>query len=205
MSTPERRHIPRTTMESLASIHIEPNNGGIVLNVSGEGLGFHSVAAVEKNGPLRFSLLEQNRRIAACGQLAWTDEMQKVGGVRFTTLTAEASEQVQNWISQPAAPLEEHKASTLGSALLKAFPRLRAQRFDPNAVSLNSSLFAAARLRVRAGVKLSGFAKGLATGLVISALWTSVFLLSAHRRDIGQSLIHLGERLTGERPAGERR
>src|SRR3989442_9903945 len=107
MSTPERRRLPRTTMERLAYIHIAPNNGGIVLNVSDDGLCFHSFAAVEKNEPLRFSLLEQNRHIAACGELAWTDEIQKVGGVRFTTLTADAREQVQNWISSPAAPLEE--------------------------------------------------------------------------------------------------
>src|SRR6266705_3881635 len=119
MSTPERRHIPRTTMEKLASIHIEPNNGGIVLNVSGEGLCFPSIAAVEKNGPLRFSLLEQNRRIAACGELAWTDEMQKVGGVRFTTLTAEAREQVQNWISKLQPRGGNHKPQTPGLALLK--------------------------------------------------------------------------------------
>jgi PilZ domain/SPOR domain len=203
MSTPERRHIPRTTMEKLASIHIEPNNGGIVLNVSGEGLCFHSVAAVEKNGPLRFSLLEQNRRIAACGELAWTDEMQKVGGVRFTTLTAEAREQVQNWISKPAAPREEHETSTLGSALLKAFPTFRAHRSDAIADSGSSSAFAVALLKMRVRIRVSGFARGLATGLIISALSTFAFLLYAHRSDVGESLIHLGERLAAK-PEGEK-
>jgi len=197
MSTPERRYIPRTTMEKLASIHIEPNNGGIVLNVSGEGLCFHSVAAVEKNGPLRFSLLEKNRRIAACGELAWTDNLQKVGGVRFTTLTAEAREQVQNWISQPAAPLEEHETAALGSALLKAFPRFRAHPPDAIADSSNSSALAAG-LNMRRQIKVSGFARGLVTGLLISAVSASVFLLYAHRSDIGESLIHLGERLAAK-------
>jgi hypothetical protein len=203
MSTPERRHLPRTTLERLAYIDIEPNNGGIVLNVSTEGLCFHSIAAVEKNGPLCFSLSEQNRRIAACGELAWTDEIQKIGGVRFTTLTAETREQVQNWISQPAAPLEEHTASTLGSAILKAFPRLRVRRSDATPDSANPSGFATALLRMRVRIKLSGFARGLATGLLLSALCASVFLLFAHRRDMGELLIHLGERLAGERLAGE--
>ena len=206
MSTPERRRVSRTTMEKLASIHIEPNNGGIVLNVSREGLCFHSIVAVEKNEPLRFSLLEQNRRIAACGELAWTDEMQKVGGVRFTTLTAEAREQVQNWISQPGAPLEEHETSTLGSALLKAFPRFGARRADAIADSANSSaflsairnVFASALLKMRVRIKVSGFARGLATGLLISAFSASVFLLHTHRSDIGESLIHLGERLAAK-------
>jgi len=57
MSTPERRQIPRTTLERLAYLQIEPDNGGIVLNVSNDGLCFHSIAAVEKNGPLRFSAI----------------------------------------------------------------------------------------------------------------------------------------------------
>ena len=203
MSTPERRHLPRTTLERLAYIDIEPNNGGIVLNVSTEGLCFHSIAAVEKNGPLCFSLSEQNRRIAARGELAWTDEIQKIGGVRFTTLTAETREQVQNWISQPASPLEEQTASTLGSAILKAFPRPPVCRSDATPDSADPSGFATALLRMRVRIKLSGFARGLATGLLLSALCASVFLLFAHRRDMGELLIRLGERLAGERLAGE--
>jgi len=56
-------------------------------------------------------------------------------------------------------------------------------------------------MRVR--IKLSGFARGLATGLLLSALCASVFLLFAHRRDMGELLIHLGERLAGEPPAAK--
>jgi len=205
MPTTERRQIPRTTLDRLAYIHIEPNNGGIVLNVSNDGLCFHCIAAVEKNGPLRFSLLEHNRHIAACGELAWTDEVHKVAGVRFTTLTAEARQQVQDWISQPAVPLEEH-SSTLGSALLKAFPRFRIRRSDRNLDSSSSSGFTPAfpKLRVRIRTKAGGFGGGLTTGLLVSALWASGFLLYAHRRDLGQSLIHLGEHLSGERSSPER-
>lgn len=203
MSTLERRQVSRTTMERLAYIHIDPNNGGIVLNVSGEGLCFHSMALVERNGPLRFSLLEQNRRIAACGELAWTDKTRKVAGVRFAALTAEAREQIHNWISQPAAPREEQPVSTLGSALLKAFPRFRVHRPVPNTDSEKSFALASALLRVRVGMRLSGFSRGLATGLFVSALLGSIFLLYANRREFGESLIHLGERLAAK-PEPER-
>jgi hypothetical protein len=203
MSTPERRQIPRTTMERLAYIDIEPNNGGIVRNVLLDGLCFHSIAPVVKNGSLHFSLLEQTRRIAACGELTWTDEVQKVGGMRFTTLTEEAREQIQDWISQPAALPEEAKA-TLGSVLLKAFPTFRVRRpvADPDSSSPFALATALPKMRVR--IKLSGFAKGLATGLLISLLCMSVFLFYSQRREIGQSLIHLGERLSGERLVAER-
>jgi len=197
-------------MERLAYINIEPNNGGIVLNVSDEGLCFHSIAPVVPNGRFRFSLLEQNRRIDACGELAWTDEIQKIGGIRFTTLTTDAREQIQDWLSQPGAPVEE-KTSTLGAAILKAFPKFRILRAGTNLgsateVPAKSSVLSAALLKTRARVriKLTGFSGGLATGLLISALWGLIFLLSAHRRDIGVSLIHLGARLAGDRVAGER-
>ena len=203
MSKPERRHSPRTTMERLASIQIEPDNGGIVLNVSGEGLCFHSIAPVEKNENLCFSLLEQNRRIAACGELAWTDELGTVGGMRFTTLPAEAREQVQSWISQPAAALEEHETSTLGSALLKAFPRFRANQSDATD-SNRSSAFAAVLGRKMSRSKVRGFTAGVVTGLLISAVSVSVFLLHAHRSDIGESLIRLGERLAAKADAEKR-
>lgn len=210
MSVPERRQIPRTAIDRLAYIHIEPDNGGIVLNLSDEGLCFHSFAPVERNGSFRFSLLEQNRRISVCGELAWTDEIQKIGGVRFTTLTAEARQQVETWISQPVGLGEEHKSSTLGAALLKAVPGLRLQRLAEKVgfVEKNKSderpgqrfmaAVAALLLQTRTRMKLGGFSAGLATGLLVSALWASIFLVYAHRRDIGEVLIHLGERLASK-------
>src|SRR6266700_251526 len=180
MSVPERRQLPRIAIDRLAYIHIEPDNGGIVLNLSDEGLCFHSFAPVERNGSFRFSLLEQNRRISVCGELAWTDEIQKIGGVRFTTLTTEARQQVETWISQPVSPGEENNRSDErpGQRLMAAV--------------------AAAFLKTKTRIKLGGFSAGLATGLVISALCASTFLLYGHRRDIGEALIHLGERLASK-------
>src|SRR5450631_301457 len=211
MSSPERRQIPRTAMERLAYIDIEPNNCGIVLNVSDEGLCFHSITPVEKNGRLLFSLLEQNRRISAGGELTWTDEVHKVGGVRFTTLTDEAREQIQHWIKQPAALPEKTKTktATLGSVLLEAFPTFRVRRSHPDLDSSSSPEFAPAFAKRRLRIKLSGYVRGLATGLLTSLLCASLFLLYAQRREMGKALINLGERLGGERlareqPAGER-
>lgn len=204
MSTPERRQIPRTAMERLAYIDIEPNNGGIVLNVSDEGLCFHSITPIEKNGPLLFSLLEQNRRIEACGELMWTDEAHKVGGVRFTDLTDEAREQIQSWIKQAAALPEvpKTKTATLGSVLLEAFPTFRVRRSHPELDSSSSPEFTPAFAKSRVRIKLSGYARGLATGLLTSLLCVSLFLLYAQRREMGKGLINLGERLAGERLAG---
>jgi hypothetical protein len=201
MSAAERRNVVRTKLDKLAYIHIEPNNGGIVLNVSEGGLGFHSMAPVEKNGPVRFSLKEQNRRIDICGELIWTDAIQKVGGLRFTTLTNEAREQIDDWAAQHETPTEELRGSTLGAAFLRAFPGLSVRRFVPGFTS-KDRLPSVAILRTNVRLRMSGFSGGLATGLFISVLMTFIFLFSyAHREQFGESLIRLGQRLASKTAA----
>lgn len=195
MPTTDRRHASRTKLEQVAYIHIEPDNGAIVLNASGDGLGFHSMAPVDPTAPLRFSVQEQNRRVDICGELVWTDELQKIGGVRFDTLTAEAREQILDWIrtSGPAAA----ERSTLGAALLKALPATASHR---SAYSIKPAL---AWWKSGTGVKVSGYARGLASGFLLSLLAFSVALFSyAHRRQLGDSLVRLGERLGASRDSG---
>src|SRR5580700_943284 len=88
--SPERRQSPRTTVNRLAYINLESNNGAIVLNVSNGGLCFHAVDPVQRNGTIRFWFLDHTHQIEAEGKLAWMDETQKTGGLRFTTLSPEA-------------------------------------------------------------------------------------------------------------------
>jgi hypothetical protein len=195
MLADERRNIPRTKLERLAYIHIEPDNGGIVLNVSGSGLAFHSMNTVERNGPVRFSLQEQNRRIDVSGELVWTDEVQKIGGLRFTALTSEARELVRDWMTRPEISADEHR-STLGAAFVRAFPALGKGTVvtKPGA----RAYFSAARavLKARAQSRFSSFSGGVVTGLLVSVFIASVVYLSySYRHQFGESLIHLGERL----------
>src|SRR5215470_10029200 len=152
MSATERRQVPRTTLDKLAYIHIEPDNGGIVLNVSGDGLAFHSMAPIERNGQLRFFLKEQNRRIDVSGELIWTDEVQKIGGLRFTTLTSEAREQIASLLRQPDGP-QENGGSRLGAAFLRAFPSLRVRTLVPK-IEASKRL---SPLKTKVRLKMSGF------------------------------------------------
>src|ERR1700676_4344373 len=88
---PERRRTPRMTVQGITYIHLEPDNGGIVVNVSDGGLGFHTVAPVHPTEKIHFgSSLQPNHRIEAISELAWTDETKKIGGLRFTVLPAGA-------------------------------------------------------------------------------------------------------------------
>jgi SPOR domain/PilZ domain len=193
MPIPERRQTPRTIIERLAYINIEPNNGGIVLNASEEGLSFHSIAPVERNGKLRFSLLEQNRRIEAEGELAWIDEAQKVGGLRFSALSSEARNQIDNWIFEPSAPLAADQMSRPSSPWHPSFNAVSA--------SLPGTAAAPASARSRQAKplgSLTGFSGGLAIGLLIAVLVTAGFLLHNNRSQVGESLIRIGQRLASK-------
>jgi PilZ domain/SPOR domain len=179
----DRRHAPRTTLDQLAYISIEPDNGGIVLNVSGEGLGFHSMVPVNRNGALRLSLQEQNRRIDISSELVWTNDAQKIGGVRFTSLNKEARARILDWTRKSARV--PGASFTLGSALKRNTPQLVS--------SFSSPL---SRWKSNRRLKVSGFAKGLASGFLLSLIAFSIVLFSyGHRREFGESLIRLGKRL----------
>jgi hypothetical protein len=183
MPITDRRLAPRTTLDQLAYISIEPDNGGIVLNVSGEGLGFHSMVPVNRKGALRLWLQEQNRRIDISGELVWTNDAQKIGGVRFTTLNKEARARILDWTRRSAAV--PGASVSLGSAFKNNSPQL-ARSFSSNV----------ARWKSGRRLKVSGFSKGLATGFLLSLMAFSIVLFSyGHRREFGESLIRLGKRL----------
>jgi len=197
MTGPERRQTPRTTMERHAYINIEPNNGGIVLNVSSDGLCFHSFDPVKRNGTIRFWFSDHNQRIDANAELAWMDETQK-GGLRFTALPPEAREQIRNWMSQPPKPLAADGASTPPVPRPRPFSRLGASRPDTKPAPVGSAPLAAVSADVRAAAPLTGFSGGLAMGLLIAGLVAAAFLFHNYRREFGESLIRMGERFAAK-------
>jgi hypothetical protein len=180
-------------MERHAYINIEPNNGGIVLNVSSGGLCFHSFDAVKRNGTIRFWFSDHNQRIEANAELAWMDETQK-GGLRFIALPPEAREQIGNWISQPALSPSVAAVPTPAVPPPRTFPSLVTSRPDEKGAPSASAPLAVVSPEVKVAMPLSGFSGGLATGLLVAALVALAFLFNNYRREFGESLIRWGER-----------
>lgn len=83
----ERRQFPRKPLKNLAYINIEPNNGGIVVDVSEGGLRFHSAGPVPAEGQVKFWFsVNSTDHLNAIGELVWTDDSRKTGGIRFIEL-----------------------------------------------------------------------------------------------------------------------
>ena len=185
-------------MDKHAYINIEPNNGGIVLNVSDGGLCFHSFDPVSRNGTVRFWFSDNGHRIEAGGTLAWTDETQK-GGLRFASLPAEAREKIHDWMGHPVAPVPTGGASApLGSSV----PNLTDRLTETKVVSGISSPLAVVSPELKMARPLTGFSQGLATGLLVSAIVVAIFAFNNYRHEFGESLIRLGERFAAK-PGGE--
>ena len=96
----DRRRTLRKAPEKFAFIQLDRDDGGAVLNVSEGGLSFNTFAPVDQKGPIHFWFsLNLSERIDAWGEVAWTDDTQKVGGLRFIRLPQRAERQIREWIS----------------------------------------------------------------------------------------------------------
>jgi cell division protein FtsN len=188
MTNPERRRTPRLTLEGLAYITLDPGNGGMILNVSEEGLCFRAVVPIQGRRTIHFCLSEPNVRIEADGELAWSDETHKKGGLRFTNISAESRQQIRHWISPPAdgtptRPLPSPPKSS-GAGLFNGNPA----RSGSGTPQMRSP-------KTRAQGVLKGFPGGLATGLLVSAVFSAALWIHSHPQRLGESLILWGERL----------
>jgi cell division septation protein DedD len=100
----ERRLFGRKALRTIACIHLPSDNGGIVLDVSEGGLRFRAIAPVEESGPIHFWFSAHSNRIAGTGDLAWTDQGKKTGGLRFAELPEDAREQIRSWPNESNLP-----------------------------------------------------------------------------------------------------
>jgi hypothetical protein len=129
----DRRRTFRKVPEKFAFIQLERDDGGAVLNVSEGGLSFNTFAPVEQSGPIHFWFsLNLNERIDAWGEVTWTDETKKLGGLRFIRLPERAERQIREWISRPIArqaPDERYTRQAAGGRPSRVVPR------EPDAVA----------------------------------------------------------------------
>jgi len=106
--TRDRRLQMRTTPASRACVELGNANSGTVLNISETGM---AVAAadpliVDDYLPrIRLLLPSSGQSIELSAQIVWLAESKKSAGIRFVDLTADARNQISNWIaSEKPAP-----------------------------------------------------------------------------------------------------
>jgi hypothetical protein len=169
------------------------------VNISDEGLCFHTIAPVAQSDTIRFWFSAGGRKIDASGRLIWTDGTRKTGGLRFNALSAEARQQIRNWIVQSSEPLAAARQAA-------AVPPSHGARSGVNEPERSVAHGSATRIglsrRMRTLARWGEFSRGMATGILIAVVVATVFLFRTHKHQIGESLISLGERF-GATPHSE--
>ncbi len=220
----ERRRSPRTVLTNLAYIHLEPDSGAIVLNISEGGLGFHAVAPVLQTGIIRFwCSMKPDERVEASGEVAWTDESKKTGGLRFTHLSEGAREQIQKWIGQVATSgPDAAKSSEPQAEVFEYLPKLSSSApvaqnaeeapesarayFDQTASQMMSvearsgpaalpSLFWQAPTPEKPVLRSQPkFVRGFAAGVLVSLVVAAAFLAYSYPRQVSSLLATASQR-----------
>lgn len=128
--TRDRRLQARTTPASCAYVELGDTNSGMVLNISETGMAVAAAdpLVVDDYLPrIRFQLPSSGQSIGISAQMVWLAESKKSAGIRFVDLTAEARNQISNWIAseKPATEFEgltSAPVESLISATLESFP-----------------------------------------------------------------------------------
>ena len=198
MKTTERRHSARIALKNLAYVNLEPDNGGILIDVSEGGICFRSAVPVPPSSTVRFSFSLDHQRIEARGRLAWSDATRKRGGLKFTSVSPDAQKAISDWINQHELSVSVVKEELLASrqSSLEA-ASLTAKQRNEAAAPHDDTGVEKPSLNVQLPRVLTGFSGGLVAGVLISAVVAGLFVLQSHRRELGTTLIHLGERLGG--------
>jgi TonB family protein len=108
----ERRLQARQRLSAIVYLDIGAGNGGIVLNLSDNGLGFQAVGPLgkQKELNLRIKLPSTQSRVEVAAEIVWISDSNRQAGVRFVDANSDGTFQIQDWIrslTSPAAPPEK--------------------------------------------------------------------------------------------------
>ena len=96
----ERRRFIRQRVRSLAYLDVVPNNGGIVLNLSENGLALQAVNPFDETRvSLRIQPPNSRKRIEASAEITWLSDSKTQAGLQFLELTEDARLEIADWIA----------------------------------------------------------------------------------------------------------
>src|SRR5947208_5580862 len=101
---PERRHALRQRVNTPAFASFDGVTGGMILDLSEEGMAMHTLAPLEAQSivPLHLSLGEPAAYLETTGYVAWADALGRAG-VRFSDLPDEARTRLRQWLTDNAS------------------------------------------------------------------------------------------------------
>ena len=219
----ERRCVPRKRPGGISYFEFEAGSGGIVLDASEKGLGFQAADAVRQLGPSRIWISPRpEERIELTGDVVWTDTSRKTGGLRFIKAGADSSKKLRDWLGRSEEPevsappegfplpawatqvlgdLHESRPDTSlphSTAVPRSSAEVEGRPTELHSIPGMPSLFVSSTPWQPDESTTSGghIASRIATVFLIIALAAAgVVLFAMFRPKVGESLIHLGEKI----------
>ena len=227
----DKRGILRRRTQQLVYLELGRENGGVMLNLSEQGCGFQAITPVKCGETRFAFQINGGRRIAGDAEVVWSDEAGIMGGLRFLNLPVEAHREIRMWLTETNAPPEPGFVPVAAAAGEVGARRARAmggeesgvppagvrvaieeppQAPSPAWVNLRAGNYAPIdddryRAALHAEYALGGAqhrSAGIWRGIAILATVVAIAaLVIVYQRDVGNSLIWLGETLTGKTKA----
>ncbi|HEV2616419.1 MAG TPA: PilZ domain-containing protein [Candidatus Acidoferrales bacterium] len=108
----ERRQHERQKLYSPEYFDMGADNGGMVVDISENGIGFQAVGRVEKGDEIAVSFsLGSGYRISARARIAWVGSNGNSGGSTFTNLPADSRSIIREWVARTAETVVTHEAA----------------------------------------------------------------------------------------------
>ncbi|MGA7554842.1 MAG: TonB family protein [Candidatus Acidiferrales bacterium] len=108
----ERRRFIRQRVRSLAYLDVVPNNGGIVINLSENGLALQAVNPFDETRvSLRIQPPKSRKRIEVSAEITWLSESKTEAGLQFLGLTEEARLEIADWVADESGLAEQRALS----------------------------------------------------------------------------------------------
>lgn len=100
----ERRRFVRQRVRSLAYLDVGPDNGGIVLNLSENGIALQAVNPFidQTRVSLRIERSKSRKRIEASAEITWLSDSKREAGLQFVELSDDARVEITDWVSAEA-------------------------------------------------------------------------------------------------------
>ncbi len=96
---------PLQKPQQLVYIELGADNGGMMLGICELGLSFRAVSPLKTDGPIHFTFaLDGKTRLQGTGEIAWSEEGGKTGGLRFTGVSPQFRESLREWLASESTP-----------------------------------------------------------------------------------------------------
>ena len=142
----------RHELRTLTYVTLDQANGGIVRNLSHEGIGVQAVAAVrpQQQMRVRFELRHPRLRVEARGEVTWSTFSGQCG-IRFIDMSPRMARQIDEWIFGSLLEGASHHAERTGSMFadsLRALP-ITAEGEEEDGLMVSASPLKVIELPVR--------------------------------------------------------